>query len=119
MRGNVSANQMLNASGVGSIIEAEERLGRLNDAGFGFSYRYDTRGVGLDPSSGIAVVYNQDFGGLSGDKGAYSKSRLRLIGERAVMNEDVVLRGVVEAGLLQHNSGYSRPFSFSNIASYQ
>ena len=108
VRGNVSYKEMLNPGNVGTIVSSEIDRGRLNDAGFGFSYRYDTRGVGLDPSSGIAVVYNQDFGGLSGDKGAYSKSRLRLIGERAVMNEDVVLRGVVEAGLLQHNSGSSR-----------
>ena len=108
LRGNVSATQMLNASGVGSIIDAEERLGRLNDTGFGFTYRYDTRGVGLDPSSGIAVIYNQDFGGMAGGKGAYSKSRIRTIGERAIMNEDIVLRGVLEAGLLHHSEGSSR-----------
>ena len=82
--------------------------GRLDDAGFGFTYRYDTRGVGLDPSSGIAVIYNQDFGGMAGDKGAFSKSTIRTIGERAIMNDDVVLRGVLEAGLLHHTGGSSR-----------
>ena len=108
VRGNISATQMLNASGVGSIIEAEASLERVDDAGFGFTYRYDTRGVGLDPSSGIAVIYNQDFGGMAGDKGAYSKSTIRTIGERAIMNEDVVLRGVFEAGWLHHSEGSSR-----------
>ena len=108
VRGNISATQMLNASGVGSIIEAEANLERVDDAGFGFTYRYDTRGVGLDPSSGIAVIYNQDFGGMAGDKGAYSKSTIRTIGERAIMNEDVVLRGVFEAGWLHHSEGSSR-----------
>ena len=109
VRGNVSASEMLNASAdVGTIIQREEALGRLDDAGFGFTYRYDTRGIGLDPSSGIAVIYSQDFGGMTGDKGAYSKSTIRTIGERAIMNEDVVLRGVFEAGWLHHSEGSSR-----------
>jgi outer membrane protein insertion porin family len=108
VRGSVSATEMLNASGVGSIISAEEDLGRLDDAGVGFTYRYDTRGVGLDPSSGIAVIYNQDFGGMAGDKSTYSKSRIRTIGERAILNEDVVLRGSLEAGLLQQTDANSR-----------
>lgn len=108
VRGSVSATEMLNASGVGSIISAEEDLGRLDDAGVGFTYRYDTRGVGLDPSSGIAVIYNQDFGGMAGDKSTYSKSRIRTIGERAILNEDIVLRGSLEAGLLHHTDANSR-----------
>jgi outer membrane protein insertion porin family len=108
VRGNVSATEMLNPGTVGSIVENEITRGRLDNAGFGFTYRYDTRGVGLDPSSGIAVIYNQDFGGIAGDKGAFSKSTIRTIGERAIMNDDVVLRGVLEAGLLHHTGGSSR-----------
>ena len=108
VRGNVSATEMLNPGTVGSIVENEITRGRLDNAGFGFTYRYDTRGVGLDPSSGIAVIYNQDFGGMAGDKGTFSKSTIRTIGERAIMNEDVVLRGVLEAGLLHHTGGSSR-----------
>ena len=108
VRGNVSATEMLNPGTVGSIVEDEITRGRLDDAGVGFTYRYDTRGVGLDPSSGIAVIYNQDFGGMAGDKGTFSKSTIRTIGERAIMNEDVVLRGVLEAGLLHHTGGSSR-----------
>lgn len=108
VRGNVSATEMLNPGTVGSIVEDEITRGRLDDAGFGFTYRYDTRGVGLDPSSGIAVIYNQDFGGMAGDKGTFSKSTIRTIGERAIMNEDVVLRGVLEAGLLHQAGGSSR-----------
>ena len=45
---------------------------------------------------------------MAGDKGAYSKSTIRTIGERAIMNEDVVLRGVFEAGWLHHSEGSSR-----------
>lgn len=108
VRGNVSATEMLNPGTVGSIVENEITRGRLDNAGFGFTYRYDTRGVGLDPSSGIAVIYNQDFGGIAGNKGAFSKSTIRTIGERAIMNDDVVLRGVLEAGLLHHTGGSSR-----------
>ena len=108
VRGNVSATEMLNPGTVGSIVENEITRGRLDNAGFGFTYRYDTRCVGLDPSSGIAVIYNQDFGGIAGDKGAFSKSTIRTIGERAIMNDDVVLRGVLEAGLLHHTGGSSR-----------
>ena len=108
VRGNLSATEMLNPGTVGTIVEDEITRGRLDDAGLGFTYRYDTRGVGLDPSSGIAVIYNQDFGGMAGDKGTFSKSTIRTIGERAIMNEDVVLRGVFEAGLLHHTGGSSR-----------
>ena len=63
-----TVTEMLNPGTVGSIVEDEITRGRLDDAGQ-FVYRYDTRGVGLDPSSGIAVIYNQDFGGMAGDKG--------------------------------------------------
>ena len=108
VRGSVSSTEMLNPGNIGTIIAAEVARGRLDDAGFGFTYRYDTRGVGLDPSSGIAVIYNQDFGGMAGDKGTYSKSTIRTIGERAILNEDVVLRGSLEAGLLHHTDGNSR-----------
>jgi outer membrane protein insertion porin family len=89
-------------------VKAEIDRGRVDDAGLGFTYRYDTRGVGLDPSSGIAVIYNQSFGGLAGDAGAYSKSTIRTVGERAIINEDVVLRGILEGGLLHHTKGSSR-----------
>ena len=99
---------MLNPGNIGTIIAAEVARGRLDDAGFGFTYRYDTRGVGLDPSSGIAVIYNQDFGGIAGDMGTFSKSTIRTIGERAILNEDVVLRGSLEAGLLHHTDANSR-----------
>ena len=108
VRGSVSATEMLNPGNIGTIVAAEVARGRLDDAGFGFTYRYDTRGVGLDPSSGIAVIYNQDFGGMAGDKGTYSKSTIRTIGERAILNEDVVLRGSLEAGLLHHTDANSR-----------
>ena len=108
VRGNVSATEMLNPGNIGTIIAAEVARGRLDDAGFGFTYRYDTRGVGLDPSSGIAVIYNQDFGGIAGDMGTFSKSTIRTIGERAILNEDVVLRGSLEAGLLHHTDANSR-----------
>jgi len=108
VRGNISATEMLNPGTVGSVVDKEIDRGRLDDVGFGFTYRYDTRGVGLDPSSGVALVYSQDFGGMAGDKGAYSKSTIRTIGERAIMNEDVVLRGVLEAGMLHHTEGSSR-----------
>ena len=108
LRGNVSATEMLNPGTIGSIVKAEIDRGRVDDAGLGFTYRYDTRGVGLDPSSGIAVIYNQSFGGLAGDAGAYSKSTIRTVGERAIINEDVVLRGILEGGLLHHTKGSSR-----------
>jgi len=108
LRGNVSATEMLNPGTIGSIVKAEIDRGRVDDAGLGFTYRYDTRGVGLDPSSGIAVIYNQSFGGLAGDAGAYSKSTLRTVAERAIINEDVVLRGILEGGLLHHTKGSSR-----------
>ena len=108
VRGSVSATEMLNPGNIGTIVAAEVARGRLDDAGFGFTYRYDTRGVGLDPSSGIAVIYNQDFGGVAGDKGTFSKSTIRTIGERAILNEDIVLRGSLEAGLLHHTDANSR-----------
>ena len=110
VRGSVSATEMLNLNpgNIGTIVAAEGARGRLDDAGFGFTYRYDTRGVGLDPSSGIAVIYNQDFGVVAGDKGTFSKSTIRTIGERAILNEDIVLRGSLEAGLLHHTDANSR-----------
>ena len=51
----------------GSLLDAEAARGDIWESSIGYKYIFDTRGVGLDPNSGIRLEFGQDFGVLGGD----------------------------------------------------
>jgi outer membrane protein insertion porin family len=73
----------------------------------GFGYTYDTRNVGIDPTRGYILSFNQDAG-LGNQSRRFVKSEARAGYEMAVFNEDVILRGDARVGVLQMISGKSR-----------
>ncbi|WP_425039075.1 outer membrane protein assembly factor BamA [Primorskyibacter sp. S187A] len=86
-------------SDVGGIIRAEVDRGELWTSSVGYTYTYNTIGVGLDPNSGVRFTFGQEFAGLGGDVQSV-RSTVNLTGETKVRNEEVTLRASLEGGML-------------------
>jgi outer membrane protein insertion porin family len=93
-------------AGSSAILQAE--AGSKLTSALGYTYSYDTRRTGLNPTAGVLLEFGQDFAGLGGDT-EYVKTEARAVAQRLVMNEEVTLRATVEGGALNMlNGGTSR-----------
>ncbi|MDO9638769.1 MAG: outer membrane protein assembly factor BamA [Pseudotabrizicola sp.] len=91
---------------VNPTLEAESaRDGEFTSA-VGYTYSYDTRVGGLSPDRGVVFRFSQDFAGLGGDA-KYISNEVQALAERKILNEDVTLRAIFEAGAISPISGYS------------
>ncbi len=91
----------------GSLIDAEAAQGDLWDSSIGYNYVYDTRGVGLDPNSGLRLEFGQNLGVLGGDYN-YVTTTAKVAAETKVLQEEVTLRASFDVGALHSTSGTSR-----------
>jgi outer membrane protein insertion porin family len=91
----------------GSLIDAEAAQGDVWDSSIGYNYVFDTRGVGLDPNSGLRLEFGQDFGVLGGDYN-YVSTTAKVAAETKVLQEEVTLRASFDVGALHSTSGTSR-----------
>lgn len=73
----------------------------------GYTYTFDTRNVGIDPSQGAILSFSQDFG-LGNQSRRYVKTEGRAGYEMGIFNEDVTLRADARAGALHMINGKSR-----------
>lgn len=80
---------------IGNEITGDSRF----TSAIGYTYSYDTRRTGLDPTAGILFQFSQDFAGLGGDAD-YVKTTARLTGQRMAFGEEVTLRATIEGGML-------------------
>ena len=87
-----------------NILIQEE--GKRLSSGLGYTYSYDTRVTGADPSGGILFRFGQDFSGLGGDVKAVTTSA-SLRAERKVIQDEVTLRAELEGGAVTMLSGDS------------
>jgi outer membrane protein insertion porin family len=79
------------------ILRRDEDLGALVTSALGYSYTYDTRIAGLNPTTDYLFRFGQDFGGLGGETEYVATSLLGVVQTR-VLSEEVTLRAIVEAG---------------------
>ncbi|MDZ7709641.1 MAG: outer membrane protein assembly factor BamA [Roseovarius sp.] len=100
---------MSDYNGTSGILQAEVNQGDLWTSAIGYDYSFDTRRTGLDPKSGILLSFGQELAGLGGDN-EYIKTTARLVGQTAVLNEEVTLRAIVEGGAIEFNSGQNSRF---------
>ncbi|GAA6181934.1 outer membrane protein assembly factor BamA [Shimia sp. NS0008-38b] len=91
----------------GSLIDAEADRGNIWKSSIGYTYRYDTRRGGLDPTRGYLLEFGQDFGGLGGDY-TFVKTTARAVAEARVLHEEVTLRASLQGGMLYSPDGDSR-----------
>ncbi len=91
----------------GSILDAEAARGELWKSSIGYTYRYDTRRRGLDPTRGYLFEFGQDFGGLGGDY-TFVSTTARAVAEAKVWHEEVTLRATLTGGAIYSPDGDSR-----------
>ncbi|MBY6138164.1 outer membrane protein assembly factor BamA [Leisingera daeponensis] len=92
----------------GPVVRREIGQGERNASAIGFTYRYDSRLTGLDPTAGFLVELGADYAGIGGDS-EYIKTTAKLVAQKQILNEEVTLRATVEAGAFQwQGSGFSR-----------
>lgn len=100
------ALQYTDVSGDASpIIEAEADQGGVWTNSLGYTYSYDTRRGGLDPTTGILLRFGQELG--VGDSN-FLKTTALASAETRVFGEDVTLRATVEGGMLNYQDDDSR-----------
>ena len=88
-----------------ALLVAEAERGRTLTSALGYTYIYDTRFTGLNPNARILFRFGQDFAGLGGDA-TYIESNLFALAETRVMKEEVAVRAIFEAGLINGIDGY-------------
>ncbi|MFN4153283.1 MAG: outer membrane protein assembly factor BamA [Paracoccaceae bacterium] len=88
-----------------TLVAESARDGEFTSA-IGYTYSYDTRIGGLSPDRGMVFRFSQDFAGLGGDA-KYISNEVQALGERKILNEDVTLRAIFEAGAISPIGGYS------------
>ena len=87
------------------ILKAE--AGTRTTSALGYTYSWDTRRTGIDPTRGILFRFSQDLAGLGGDN-KYVKTTAELTGQRLIRNEEVTLRATLEGGAINMLEGDSR-----------
>ena len=91
----------------GLVIGEDIKVGEQLSSSVGYTYRYDTRITGLNPDAGVLFEFAQDFAGLGGDS-KYVKTTANVVGQRRVLNGDVVLRATLEGGAIAFSGGRNR-----------
>ncbi|MEO0372675.1 MAG: outer membrane protein assembly factor BamA, partial [Pseudomonadota bacterium] len=95
--------EMRDYQGTSPTLAAEVARGSEWSSGIGIGYRFDTRRTGLNPNAGVLIETDLEFAGLGGDQ-EYIRGTARLVGERRIFNEEILLRGVLEYGGIYYNS---------------
>jgi outer membrane protein insertion porin family len=90
-----------------SVLKREEQQGLVLTSSLGYALTYDTIGVGLNPSAGVLLRFDQDLSGFGGET-RQLLTKLTAVAETAVMNEDVTLRAIFEGGGLVSSGLNSR-----------
>ncbi len=97
--------ELRNAVNVGSIIQNEVDLGQDERAYSRIAYTYNTLRDGLDPNFGVLLKLSQEVSGFTGDGESSKTSALARL-QRKILNEEVLVKGTLEGGVL--NYGNSR-----------
>lgn len=87
------------AAGSSPVIVAEETEGAVLASALGYTYSYDSRTSGLNPSGGVLFRFSQDFAGLGGDA-TYVETTGLALAERKILKEEVTVRAIFEGGLI-------------------
>ncbi|MEM0934872.1 MAG: outer membrane protein assembly factor BamA [Pseudomonadota bacterium] len=94
-------------TGSSAILREEEDLGGLYSYSIGYAISYDSRRIGLDPTSGILLRFSQDLGYRS-DDATFLRSEFSARARQTIFNEEVTLRAEFDAGAVAFSGGDSR-----------
>jgi outer membrane protein insertion porin family len=104
LRIGFAEDKLYNYTGNSAIITAEAAQGALTTFSVGYSYEYDNRITGLNPTGGVLLRFGQDFAGLGGDT-EYIQTTALALAETKVLNEEVTLRAIFEGGAITSLGG--------------
>ena len=90
-------SEMFNYTGVSPTLRAETALGKLFTVSAGGRIVYDNRSSGLNPNAGVRLEASGEYAGLAGDQ-KYIKAGVKFAAQTRVLQEEVILRSVFEAG---------------------
>ncbi len=91
----------------GLIIQDDINAGAQFRSSVGYTYTYDTRRSGLDPTAGVLLQFGQDFAGLGGDS-KFVRTTGKVVGQKRIFNEEVTLTATLEGGVLSWMDGNNR-----------
>ncbi len=80
--------------------------GQAVTSAVGYTYTYDTRRTGIDPTRGILFRFSQDFAGVGGDV-QYVETQALATYQKLVRNEEVTLRATIEGGAINSFGDYN------------
>ncbi|MGB3556537.1 MAG: outer membrane protein assembly factor BamA [Jannaschia sp.] len=86
-----------NAANLSRILLQDQGSNVTSSAGY--RYRYNTIGLGLDPTRGIRLGFGQEFAGLGGDA-SFIKTSVTAEAQRTIRSEEVILKAEFEGGAL-------------------
>ena len=95
--------ELRNAVNVGSIIQNEVDLGQDERAYSRIAYTYNTLRDGLDPNFGVLFKLSQEVSGFTGDGESSKTSALARL-QRKILNEEVLVKGTLEGGVLDYGN---------------
>lgn len=84
-------------NGSSTILQREE--GERLTSSVGYTYSWDTRRVGLDPTSGVRFEFSQDLAGVGGDN-EYLRTTALVAAETKLFGEDLALRAEWSGGVI-------------------
>jgi outer membrane protein insertion porin family len=106
VRYTVAEKGMSNYTGRSTILRGETREGALLSSALGYSYTFDNRIGGLNPTSSFRLRFGQDYAGLGGDVEAVTSNLIATV-EKKVFQDEVTLRAEFEAGAITTLNGSS------------
>jgi outer membrane protein insertion porin family len=83
----------------GSVVGDEIALGKQTTSSVGLVYTWDSRIVGLNPTSGYVFEVGAEFAGLGGDT-KYVRTTAKAVAQTMAFNEEITLRATLEGGAM-------------------
>lgn len=111
VRYQAARDRIFDYTGDSPIIQRETMAGpdgngRIWTSSIGYSYEFDNRITGLNPTGGFLFRFGQDFAGLGGDA-KYISTTFLAMREQRIWHEDVTLRVIAEGGYLKSLGSYT------------
>ena len=92
----------------GSILQSEISEKTKIESGFGLGIKYDNKYNKLPGSARYLVAYNQSFNATQSGDNRSAKLDLTALAEREVVNEQITLRSIFQAGTIRTYGDPSR-----------
>lgn len=97
LRLRISEDEISDYTGDSPILEREEARGALLTTSIGYTYEFDSRVTGLNPTTGYLLRFGQDYAGGDTD---YVETTALALAETKVLKEEVALRAIFEGGAI-------------------